>query len=44
MIVVDVNLLIYAVNQDSPYHDKAKSWLETAVSGTETVWSLDIFD
>ena len=37
MIVVDVNLLIYAVNQDSPYHDKAKSWLETAVSGTETV-------
>ena len=37
MILVDVNLLIYAVNQDSPYHDKAKSWLETAVSGTETV-------
>ena len=37
MIVVDVNLLIYAVNQDSPNHRKAKSWLETAVSGTETV-------
>ena len=37
MIVVDVNLLIYAVNQDSPDHDRAKSWLETAVSGTETV-------
>ena len=37
MIVVDVNLLIYAVNQDSPDHRKAKAWLESAVSGTETV-------
>ena len=37
MIVVDVNLLIYAVNEDSPDHKKAKSWLEAAVSGTETV-------
>lgn len=37
MIVVDVNLLIYAVNHDSPDHQKAKTWLESAVSGTETV-------
>lgn len=37
MIVVDVNLLIYAVNEDSPDHKRAKSWLEAAVSGTETV-------
>ena len=37
MIVVDANLLIYAVNQDSPPHLRAKSWLEAAVSGTETV-------
>ncbi len=37
MIVIDVNLLIYAVNQDSACHQKAKSWLETAVSRTETV-------
>src|SRR5437763_14901919 len=37
MIVIDVNLLIYAVNQDSPDHHKAKSWLEAAVCGTETV-------
>ena len=37
MIVVDVNLLIYAVNEDSPDHKKAKLWLEAAVSGTETV-------
>jgi uncharacterized protein len=37
MIVLDVNLLIYGVNEDSPDHKKAKSWLEEAVSGTETV-------
>lgn len=37
MIVVDVNLLIYAVNEDAPFHRKAKTWLEAAVSGTETV-------
>lgn len=37
MIVVDVNLLIYAVNRDAPLHHKAKSWLEAALSGTETV-------
>jgi predicted nucleic acid-binding protein len=37
MIVVDVNLLIYAVNEDAPLHWKARSWLEAAVSGTETV-------
>ena len=37
MIAVDANLLIYAVNQDAPLHRKAKSWLESVVSGTETV-------
>ena len=37
MIIVDVNLLIYAVNKDSPNHQTAKSWLEAAVCGTETV-------
>ncbi len=37
MIVVDVNILIYAVNRDSPDHHKAKAWLEAAISGTETV-------
>jgi toxin-antitoxin system PIN domain toxin len=37
MIIVDVNVLIYAVNEDAPVHQKAKSWLESAVSGTETV-------
>lgn len=37
MIVVDVNLLIYAVNQEAPRHNRAKSWLESVLSGTETV-------
>jgi toxin-antitoxin system PIN domain toxin len=37
MILLDTNLLIYAVNQDAPLHRKAKSWLEAAMSGSETV-------
>jgi uncharacterized protein len=37
MIIVDVNLLIYAVNEDAPLHTKAKTWLERILSGTETV-------
>jgi len=37
MILIDVNLLIYAVNEDAPMHRKAKAWLESAISGAETV-------
>jgi hypothetical protein len=37
MIIVDTNLLIYAVNQDSPDHRRAKAWLEATISGPETV-------
>ncbi len=37
MIIVDVNLLVYAVNSDAPLHTQAKSWLTAAMSGTETV-------
>src|SRR6185312_356153 len=37
MIVIDVNLLIYAVNEDAPDHRKAKAWLEATISGGETV-------
>jgi toxin-antitoxin system PIN domain toxin len=36
MILVDANLLIYAVNRDAPLHRKAKAWLESAVSGPES--------
>ena len=37
MMLLDVNLLIYAVNEDAPFHRKARSWLESALSGQETV-------
>ena len=37
MILIDANLLIYAVNQDAPLHRRAKSWLESALAGPETV-------
>jgi toxin-antitoxin system PIN domain toxin len=37
MILVDANLLIYAVNRDSPLHERAQVWLEQAISGRETV-------
>jgi uncharacterized protein len=33
----DVNLLIYAVDESSPHHVRARSWLEQTLSGTETV-------
>ena len=37
MILVDVNILIYAVNSDSPLHQRAKGWLESTLSGSDTV-------
>lgn len=37
MILVDANLLIYAVNADAPLNQKAKSWLESALSGQDPV-------
>ena len=37
MILVDANLLIYAVNEDAAPHRRAKAWLEAALSGKETV-------
>ena len=37
MIVPDVNLLVYAYNEDAPDHMKARRWWEDALGGTETV-------
>jgi hypothetical protein len=37
MILVDVNLLLYAVNQDLPEHERARQWWEKTLSGHETV-------
>jgi uncharacterized protein len=37
MKIVDVNLLIYAVNRDSAHHATAKRWLDEALSGVESI-------
>jgi toxin-antitoxin system PIN domain toxin len=39
----DVNLLLYAVDEASPHHDRAQPWLENTLSGTEEIgfaWSV----
>jgi toxin-antitoxin system PIN domain toxin len=41
--VVDLNLLIYAVNEDALQHERARRWWEAVLSGAETVglaWSV----
>jgi toxin-antitoxin system PIN domain toxin len=35
--VVDLNLLLYAVNADAPEHASAKAWWESALNGEEQV-------
>lgn len=37
MILPDINLLIYAYNEDAPHHAAAKAWWEACLSGTEPV-------
>jgi hypothetical protein len=37
VILVDANLLIYAVNKNSPQHKSARKWLEATLSGAEAV-------
>ncbi len=34
MILVDANVLIYAIDADSPHHTSARRWLEETLSGT----------
>jgi hypothetical protein len=33
----DLNLLIYAIDEGSPRHERARPWLEQTLSGTEAV-------
>jgi hypothetical protein len=35
--LVDLNLLLYAVNRDSPQHQRARSWLERTLGDDEPV-------
>jgi len=37
VILVDANVLIYAVDGDSPHHRPARRWLEQALSGTRPI-------
>ena len=37
MKVVDLNLLVYAVNVDAPHHERARRWWENTLSGDEPV-------
>lgn len=37
MKLVDANVLLYAVNEDADHHDLARGWLDTALSGADTV-------
>jgi toxin-antitoxin system PIN domain toxin len=43
VIAPDTNLLVYASDQESPFHNQAKTWLQKVLSGTESVgfaWSV----
>ncbi|MEW6221199.1 MAG: type II toxin-antitoxin system VapC family toxin [Thermodesulfobacteriota bacterium] len=37
MKLVDLNLLVYAINVDAPVHDRARSWWEDSLSRPERV-------
>jgi toxin-antitoxin system PIN domain toxin len=37
VILPDVNLLLYAIDEAAPRHAQARGWLEEALSGTEEV-------
>ena len=37
MIIPDINLIVYAYNEDAPFHAPAKAWWERRLSGTEPV-------
>lgn len=37
MVIVDANVLLYAVDSASPHHEPARSWLDTSLGGTEAV-------
>jgi toxin-antitoxin system PIN domain toxin len=37
MILPDANLLLYAHDSGSPFHDAARAWWEACLSGSETV-------
>lgn len=37
MKLPDVNLLLYAIDEEAPKHERAREWLEETLSGSEAV-------
>ncbi len=37
MVVVDANVLLYAVDLDTAHHERSRSWLDASLAGTEAV-------
>jgi len=37
MKIVDVNILLYSVNEDSPYHIPVKNWWKNTIDGRERI-------
>jgi toxin-antitoxin system PIN domain toxin len=37
MVVVDANVLLYAVDRASAHHERSRSWLDASLAGTEAV-------
>jgi toxin-antitoxin system PIN domain toxin len=37
VILVDANVLLYAVNESAPRHEESRSWLDAALTGSETI-------
>jgi toxin-antitoxin system PIN domain toxin len=35
MKIVDLNVLLYAINEDAPHHERVRRWWEEAVNGDE---------
>lgn len=36
-MLVDANILLYSVDETSPYHERARTWLEGALNGTQRI-------
>ena len=36
-MLVDANILLYSVDEDSPFHSRARDWMSTALNGSRRV-------
>ncbi len=37
MVIVDANVLLYAVDRDSAHHEASRAWLDGSLAGTEAI-------